>query len=564
MSDDEMAPVSGLQEDDMSDDMGDVDELPAGVDKEILTEASPSNWKTPKPGDEVTVHYVGTLQSDGSEFDSSRGRNQPFNFTLGRGQVIKGWDVGVATMKKGEISKFTLAPEFAYGAAGSPPKIPENATLVFEIELISWMSKDDLFGDEGVIKTLVREGSGYKSPKLGDEVLLSMKAATSDGTVVEEVKELEYVLGSDGLGAAGKACDKALVGMKKGEESELKCTKDYAYGDRTPEGAVLTLNLLQIYETKDVSFQSDKAVMKKMIAEGEDYDLPKEGQKVKLTVESATDGSKSALPGFVSKELEFPALNGEVCDALECAAASMKTGERAVLTTSPAQLADGVLGLSDVKAEKVLLTVKMNEFEKGKDTWSLSEDEKVEFGAARKEVGSNLFKTGRIVLALENYKKVGQLLSYVENFQNENKAKAQELKKVCSLNKAACYLKLKEHHDAKAACDAVLKEESQNVKALYRRAQAQFGMKNFADCMADCKRLLEIDSQNRDARVLLKQAMAGQKEEDKKSKGLFANMCKALGKGPIPPPGQSKPIGMDMDEEDADADMADAAPEGGA
>merc|ERR1719436_2105208 len=174
----------GMGGDDYSDDdMGDYappNSLPDGVTKEILTEAPSENWKKPKAGDEVSVHYVGTLESDGSEFDSSRSRGDPFKFTLGRGQVIKGWDLGVATMKKGEVAKFTLAPEFAYGAAGSPPKIPENATLVFEVELISWASKDDLFGDEGVIKTVVTEGSGWKSPKDGDEVLISLKAVSAD------------------------------------------------------------------------------------------------------------------------------------------------------------------------------------------------------------------------------------------------------------------------------------------------------------------------------------------------------------------------------------------------
>merc|ERR1719229_963478 len=194
-------------------------ELPEGVKKEVLTEAAPDCWKKPKAGDEVTVHYVGTLASDGSEFDSSRSRGQPFVFTLGKGQVIKGWDLGVATMKKGELAKFTIAPEFAYGDSGSPPKIPKKATLVFEVELISWASKDDLFGDEGVIKTQVKEGSGWKKPKNGDEVLLSMKTETAEGTEIEARADFDYPLGSDVFGSIGTACDKALMGMTKGEEA---------------------------------------------------------------------------------------------------------------------------------------------------------------------------------------------------------------------------------------------------------------------------------------------------------------------------------------------------------
>lgn len=143
----------------------DMNELPDGVQKEIIREAPAGTFKTPKAGDEVTVHYVGTLHSDGTEFDSSRSRDKAFTFTLGKGQVIKGWDVGVASMKKGELAKFTLAPEYAYGSEGNPPKIPENASLVFEVELLDFVSKDDLFGDGGVIKLQVAEGSGLKTPK---------------------------------------------------------------------------------------------------------------------------------------------------------------------------------------------------------------------------------------------------------------------------------------------------------------------------------------------------------------------------------------------------------------
>merc|ERR1712151_599883 len=184
----------------------------------------------------------------------------------------------------------------------------------------------------------------------------------------------------------------------------------------------------------------------------------------------------------------------------------------------------------------------------------MSEEEKIEFGVARKEVGSGLFKSGRLSLALQRYKKVTELFSYIDNFKEENKTKAKELKRVCELNKAACHLKLKDFVEAKKSCDAVIKEESHNVKAYYRRAQAELGLKNFPECIRDCKKVLEMEPQNRDVRTLLQQAQTGQKEEDKKSKGLFANMCKALGKGPIPEPGKSKPP-LDNDEEDEDEAM---------
>ncbi|KAM9945447.1 hypothetical protein ACTFIT_003703 [Dictyostelium discoideum] len=105
-----------------------------GVEITIIKEGK---GNIPPVGSNVTVHYVGTL-TNGTVFDSSRKRGQPFNFKLGAGQVIKGWDEGVAKMKVGETSKLTISPDFGYGARGAGGVIPPNATLVFEVELITF------------------------------------------------------------------------------------------------------------------------------------------------------------------------------------------------------------------------------------------------------------------------------------------------------------------------------------------------------------------------------------------------------------------------------------------
>merc|ERR1719370_2361720 len=105
-----------------------------GVERETKTEGT---GEMPTQGSKVQVHYTGTL-TNGKKFDSSRDRGKPFEFVLGQGQVIKGWDEGVAQMSRGQRAKLTCSADYAYGSRGFPCLIPPNSTLVFDVELLGW------------------------------------------------------------------------------------------------------------------------------------------------------------------------------------------------------------------------------------------------------------------------------------------------------------------------------------------------------------------------------------------------------------------------------------------
>ncbi len=110
--------------------------LPNGI---RLIDEAVGDGPGPTKGQRVSVHYTGWLDDagkPGKKFDSSRDRGQPFTFTLGAGEVISGWDIGVATMRVGGRRRLVLPPEHGYGARGAGGAIPPNATLIFDVELL--------------------------------------------------------------------------------------------------------------------------------------------------------------------------------------------------------------------------------------------------------------------------------------------------------------------------------------------------------------------------------------------------------------------------------------------
>lgn len=506
-----------------------------GLKKKLLKDGE--GWDTPDNGDEVEVHYTGTLM-DGTKFDSSRDRGTPFKFTLGQGQVIKGWDIGISTMKKGENAIFTIPPELAYGENGSPPTIPPNATLQFDVELLSWVSVKDICKDGGIFKKILIEGEKWENPKDADEVFVRYEARLEDGTLVGKSDGVEFTVNE---GHFCTALSKAVKTMKKGEKVLLTVMPQYGFGElgkpaSGDEGAVppnATLQItLELVSWKTVSnVTDDKKVVKKILKEGEGYDRPNEGAVVKLKlIGKLQDGTVFIKKGHEEGDdlFEFKTDEEQVIEGLDKAVLTMKKGEVALLTISPEYAFGSVESKQDLAVvppnSTVYYEVELVSFEKDKESWDMNTEEKIEAAGKKKEEGNALFKAGKYVRASKRYEKAVKYIEYDTSFSDEEKKQTKVLKISCNLNNAACKLKLKEYKQAEKLCTKVLEMDSLNVKALYRRAQAYINLVDLELAEFDIKKALEIDPDNRDVKLEYKKLKEKMKEYNKKDAQLYGKM----------------------------------------
>ncbi|MFS7989035.1 putative peptidylprolyl isomerase [Helianthus anomalus] len=511
-----------------------------GLMKKVIKEGD--GYEGPINGDEVEVHYVGSLL-DGTRFDSSYDREMPFKFKLGLGHVIQGWDDGIKTMKKGEKALFTIPPALAYGESGSPPTIPPNATLQFEIELISWTKVKDICKDGGILKTILSEGENWQTPKDSDEVLVRYEARLDDGTLVSKSEEVEFIVKD---GCFCPALSKAVKTMKKGERTLLTVKPQYAFGEkgREPAGGnecvvppntalQITLELVSWKTVSEVT--TDNKVLKKILKEGEGYDRPNDGAvvQVKLTGK-LEDGTVFLKKGYDEVPFEFKIDEEQVIDGLDRGVKTMKKGEVSLLTIHPEYAfgsTESHQEFSTVPANStVYYDVELISFEKEKDLWELTTQEKIEASLRKKEEGNTLFKKQKYERASKRYEKALSFIEYDSAFSDDEKQRSKLLKVSCNLNNAACKLKLSDYKQAVKLCTKVLDADSKNVKALYRRAQACIQLVDLDLAEMDIKKALEIDPDNRDVKLEYKLLREKVKEYNKKDAQFYGNIFAKMNK----------------------------------
>ncbi|KAE8057034.1 hypothetical protein FH972_013756 [Carpinus fangiana] len=507
-----------------------------GLKKKLLKRGH--GWETPELGDEVTVHYVGTLL-DGTKFDSTRDRGEPLTIKLGNGQVVTGLDQGIITMQKEETSMFTLPPELAYGAAGLNGVVPPNSVVQFEVRLVSWISVVDVCKGGGIIKKIMEKGDRNEVPGDLDEVLVKYRVALDDGTVVAETPEegFEFYVKD---GHLCPALPKAVRTMRRGEKAQLVVQPQYAFGEEgrnmsngvhsIPPSSLLNIDVELVSFKPVIDIIGDSKVFKKILKEGEGAVVANEGATVTISyvawLEDGTVFEKRGIDG--EQPLEFITDEEQVIAGLDRAVATMKKGERAILTIHP----DFGFGSSEVRRDlavippssNVVYEVEMLDFFKEKTPSEMSNSEKIEAATRKKEEGNLLFKTGKYQQAGKKYDKAADYISEDESLGDDEEKLAKKLRVSCWLNRAACSLKLNDFQGAIKFCSQVLDIEFHNIKALYRRAQAYMETADFFSAELDIKKALETDPLSREVKLIQKNLKQLQAESNKRDSKLYINM----------------------------------------
>lgn len=328
----------------------------------------------PEAGAKVEVHYRGTLTND-TVFDSSYKRNKPFSFTLGKGQVIKGWDEGIALLNQGDKATLIIPSELAYGSADKG-NIPPNSTLIFDIELVSVKNpikieaydvagKDTITTASGLKYIVVKKGDP-KNPlvKAGENVSVHYSGYFKDGMMFDSsIKRGEPIKFSAGKGQVIKGWDEALLLMRVGDQLRLIIPYQLAYGEQgrgqsIPPKAELTFDVEMInikaevivkpYDTKGKDTIRTESGLMMIPVELKEESKPQPGQNVRVHYSGyLTDGTLFDSSVKRDDPFVFQVGLGKVIKGWDEAILLMNKGEKYRLVI-PSGLAYGERGAGGV------------------------------------------------------------------------------------------------------------------------------------------------------------------------------------------------------------------------
>lgn len=343
-------------------------------------------------------------------------------------------------------------------------------------------------------------------------------------------KEEDWIPGAVGL--------RVLSDLRTGQRCLVRVHPDLMFLDGqgsqslgVPPGVALEydIELLQIMTPMDVSLDKSGRVMKKTTKEGTGAELPSEGTNVTMRIEVREANCGILLQ---STELCFPVASGQYCSVIDETPLLMKRGEVCELhCTDPAVCEDKTLCLRAPAGPAGLLifTLELLDFE-SLDLYSLEEHDRVIHCVARKKVGAHFFEQGKWNQALRRYQHIASVLTYVSHWKDEAaRVEALSMRRVAYLNQAACLLKLEAWREASQACGEVLKEQPDEVKALFRKGQALKELCEFREAEHCFKKVLQLDSQNKEAARMLAKLRQSAKAEVEQQKQMFSKMARGIG-----------------------------------
>ncbi|KAK4434339.1 peptidyl-prolyl isomerase [Sesamum alatum] len=476
------------------------------------------DWETPQFGDEVTR------------------------------DIVMGVDHGIVTMRRGEMAIFTLPPELAYGASGRAG-VPPNAVVQFEVELLSWITVVDVCKDGGIIKKILENGEQIGPPSDLDEVRVNYKAMLVDGTIVAQTHDegVEFYIKD---GHFCPALTKAIKTMKRGERVNLVVQPQYAFGEvgkksndelpSIPPNSTLSISVELLSFNRVIDITGDLKVKKKVLREGEGTVTANEGAAVtvryKAMLEDGTVFERKGIDG--EQPLEFITDEEQTIVGLDRAVSTMKKNEYALVTISP----EYGFGSTEIKRDlavvppssTILYEVEMLDFVREKAPWEMSNTERIEAAARKKEEGNHLFQNGKYQRAAKKYDKAADYVGEDGSLTDDDDKVVKSLRVSCWLNGAACSLKLNNFGEAIILCSKILDVESCNVKALYRRAQAYMGVSELYSAEMDIKKALEADPHNREIKLIQKNLKQLQAEHNRRDAKLYRAMFPSSSKDVSP------------------------------